>query len=89
MVDISPLQILIVLVIALIAFGPSRLPEMGRSVGRGLREFRGAISSSPEPGRPRPAPPASAAAAVDLDDEGDLDGVIVPGARRPGTAGER
>jgi len=32
--------LIIVLVIALIVFGPKRLPEMGRTVGKGLREFR-------------------------------------------------
>ena len=32
-------------VIALIVLGPQRLPEMARSVGRGMREFRAALSS--------------------------------------------
>jgi len=39
-------EILIVLVIALIVLGPKRLPDAGRSLGRGLREFKGAISGS-------------------------------------------
>jgi sec-independent protein translocase protein TatA len=38
-------EILVVLVIALIVLGPQRLPEVARSVGRGMREFREAISS--------------------------------------------
>jgi sec-independent protein translocase protein TatA len=37
-------EILIILVIALIVFGPRRLPEMGKTVGRSLREFRRATS---------------------------------------------
>ena len=37
-------EILIVLVIALIVLGPKRLPDAGRSLGRGLREFKSAIS---------------------------------------------
>jgi sec-independent protein translocase protein TatA len=37
-------EILIVLVIALVVFGPKRLPELGRSVGKGFREFKGAVS---------------------------------------------
>ena len=36
-------EMLIVLVIALIVLGPKRLPDAGRSLGRGLREFKGAI----------------------------------------------
>lgn len=42
--NVGPLEILVVLVIALIVFGPKRLPELGRSLGRGIREFRGSIS---------------------------------------------
>ncbi len=38
-------EILIVLVIALVVFGPKRLPELGRSVGKGFREFKGAVGA--------------------------------------------
>ena len=44
MVNIGPLELVVVLIIALIVLGPQRLPEVGRSVGRGMREFRSAIS---------------------------------------------
>jgi len=44
MPNIGPLEIAIVLVIVLIIFGPKRLPELGRSLGRGIKEFRGSIS---------------------------------------------
>jgi sec-independent protein translocase protein TatA len=37
-------EILIILAIALIVFGPRRLPEMGRTIGRSLREFRRAAA---------------------------------------------
>jgi sec-independent protein translocase protein TatA len=43
--NISPLEIIVLLVIALIVLGPQRLPEMARSLGRGMREFRAALSS--------------------------------------------
>lgn len=42
--NIGPLEIVVVLIIALIVFGPKRLPELGRSLGRGIREFRGSVS---------------------------------------------
>jgi sec-independent protein translocase protein TatA len=38
--QIGPLEILVVLVVALVVFGPSKLPELGRQVARGYREFR-------------------------------------------------
>jgi sec-independent protein translocase protein TatA len=41
-------EILVVLVIALIVFGPKRLPELGRSLGKGIREFRGSMSGDHE-----------------------------------------
>jgi sec-independent protein translocase protein TatA len=42
--NIGPMEIMIVLVIALVVFGPKRLPELGKSVGKGIREFRGSVS---------------------------------------------
>ena len=40
----SPLHLLIVLVIALVIFGPKRLPELGQGLGKSIREFRNAAS---------------------------------------------
>src|SRR3974377_2057638 len=37
---IQPIHIIIILIVALLIFGPSRLPELGRSLGKGLNEFR-------------------------------------------------
>jgi sec-independent protein translocase protein TatA len=42
--DLSPVQIIIALSVALLVFGPRRLPEMGRGLGRGLREFRSTLT---------------------------------------------
>lgn len=44
--NIGPLEIVVVLIIALIVFGPKRLPELGRSLGRGIREFRGSLGGN-------------------------------------------
>lgn len=48
-------EIMIVLIIALIVFGPKRLPELGRSLGKGVREFRASINGEhdDEPQGPR------------------------------------
>lgn len=41
---IGPWEIAILLVIVLLVFGPKRLPEMGRSLGRGMREFKNSLT---------------------------------------------
>jgi sec-independent protein translocase protein TatA len=41
--SIGPLELVVVLAIALIVLGPKRLPDAGKSLGRGIREFKGAI----------------------------------------------
>ena len=98
-IDFSAVQILIVLVIALLVFGPKRLPELGRQVGRGIRDLKAQVSSitddvtgANEPAAERTkttaAPSESATARVAVagpDDAGDdlLDGVVVSGATGP------
>ena len=44
MPNIGPMELAIVAVIALLVLGPKRLPSAGRSLGRGIREFRDGIS---------------------------------------------
>ena len=44
MPNIGPMELVVVLAIALIVLGPKRLPEVGRSVGNGLREFKESLS---------------------------------------------
>lgn len=48
MPGIGPLEIGIVLVIVLIIFGPKRLPELGRSLGSGMRGFKDSITGKDE-----------------------------------------
>jgi sec-independent protein translocase protein TatA len=55
MPNIGPLELAIVLIIALVVFGPKRLPELGRSLGKGIREFRGSVSGE-TPDEPEPEP---------------------------------
>jgi sec-independent protein translocase protein TatA len=43
-VSVGPMELVIVLIIALIVLGPKRLPEAGRAVGKGLREFKDSLS---------------------------------------------
>jgi sec-independent protein translocase protein TatA len=42
--SIGPMELIIVLVIALIVLGPKKLPEVGRSVGKGMREFKDSLA---------------------------------------------
>jgi sec-independent protein translocase protein TatA len=42
--NIGPTELIIVLVIALLVIGPKRLPEVGKSLGKGMREFKDSLS---------------------------------------------
>jgi sec-independent protein translocase protein TatA len=64
---LQPTHLIFILVVALLVLGPKRLPEVGRSLGRGIRDFRNALSMD-EPERdplaaqahPQPQPPVAA-----------------------------
>ena len=43
-INVGPLEILLIMVIALLVLGPTRLPEAARAVGKGVREFRDSLS---------------------------------------------
>ena len=59
MFDISPVHLILLAAIALIVFGPRRLPEMARNLGRGVREFKSAVAmDDPAGGTQQPAPEA-------------------------------
>ena len=47
-VNIGPLELMLLLVIALLVLGPKRLPEAARAVGRGLREMKEALAGEDE-----------------------------------------
>jgi sec-independent protein translocase protein TatA len=44
--NIGPFELIVVLVIALLIFGPKKLPGLGRSLGTGMREFKESITGS-------------------------------------------
>jgi len=58
--------LILILVVALLVFGPKRLPEMGRSLGRGMREFKDSVSGNKNDDDDQPAelsPPNAAQSA--------------------------
>ena len=68
MPNIGPVEIIIVLVIVLLIFGPKRLPDLGRSLGRGMREFKDSVTGKDddkrlEEGTAEQAPPVAATTA--------------------------
>ena len=46
MPNIGPMELVIVLVVALLILGPKRLPQAGRSLGQGMREFKDSLTGS-------------------------------------------
>jgi sec-independent protein translocase protein TatA len=71
-------ELLILLVIVLLIFGPKKLPEMGRSLGRGMREFKDSVTGKSgddddkqleQPGSPQAAPVAPTVTTATTADE--------------------
>lgn len=52
MPNVGPMEIILVLIVALIVFGPKKLPELGKSLGKGIHEFKGTISGEDRDERP-------------------------------------
>jgi sec-independent protein translocase protein TatA len=52
MPGIGPMELVIVLIVALLVLGPKRLPDAGRSLGRGMRNFKSSLTGE----EPEPAP---------------------------------
>jgi sec-independent protein translocase protein TatA len=67
----SPTHIILLLLIALLLFGAKRLPEIGRSLGTGMREFKDSVTGNtpPEPQQLPPPPETTTAAPTPTDRE--------------------
>lgn len=60
MPNVGPLEILLVLIVALVVFGPKKLPDLGHSLGKGIREFKGSVTGeTDEPARVETTPVTS------------------------------
>lgn len=69
MPSVGPLELAIVLIIALVIFGPKKLPELGNSLGRGMREFKDSLSSDHADEDPEERAPKGLAAAKPVQPE--------------------
>lgn len=72
MPNLGPWEIVILVVVLLLVFGSRRLPEMGRSVGKGMREFKQAVTGkddTPELQDGEQDPPEITASAVEEENE--------------------
>lgn len=74
-------ELLIILVVVLLLFGPRRLPEVSRGLGKAVRNFRkgleGSLDELREPERPEPRAEPAAPAEAAADDGGASDGTTV------------
>src|SRR4051794_1233989 len=69
MPNIGPLELIIVLVIVLLIFGPKRLPGLGRSLGGGMREFKDSITGKSKDDEDEDQPQVEVHAATAADGE--------------------
>lgn len=59
MPGIGPMELIVVLIVALLIFGPKKLPELGRSLGSGMRSFKDSVSGSDRDELPAGEPSAA------------------------------
>jgi sec-independent protein translocase protein TatA len=69
MPNLGPWEIIILVVVLLLVFGSRRLPEIGRSVGKGMREFKHSVTGKDEETQPEDAQGELTATAVEEEDE--------------------
>ncbi len=67
MANVGPMEIILVLIVALIVFGPKKLPELGKSLGKGINEFKGSINGESPSSTPAPIAPGAEATATHSD----------------------
>jgi sec-independent protein translocase protein TatA len=64
MPNVGPFELILILAVVLLVFGPGKLPEIGKAVGNSFREFKDATSGNPTaPAKPRAKKPVKRAAA--------------------------
>jgi sec-independent protein translocase protein TatA len=85
MPNIGPMEIIGLLLLALLLFGAKRLPEIGRSLGSGMREFKDSVSGEKKVEARSELPPPVPAAPVPPTEEA----VTVPPAATPPSSSER
>jgi sec-independent protein translocase protein TatA len=85
---VSIWELLILLVVLLLVFGPNRLPGIGRSLGKGMREFKDAVSGEEET-TPTPTSPPSASPPELPAADSDESIVSQPAQRAPAQESER
>ena len=56
MPNVGPMELVLVLAVALIVLGPKKLPEVGRSLGKGMREFKDSVSGNDKDDEPAELP---------------------------------
>ena len=81
MPNIGPMELIIVLVIVLLIFGPKRLPGLGKQLGSGMREFKDSISGKDgddEDDRPAPRREAETALGRPEGEQAPLEGEQAP-----------
>jgi sec-independent protein translocase protein TatA len=78
-------DLIIVLVIVLLIFGPKRLPSLGRQLGHGLREFKDSITGDSDDSEEDERPEIARSSAVPLPGSGEVKPTAVAPAREPAT----
>lgn len=81
-------EVLVIFVIALIVIGPTKLPEIAKGLGKGLRDFRRAMNSLEEDVSPPPPPPKRASYSVEVSPDPSLKDLPAIGSEESGDARE-